>query len=197
MDNEFELKFLNIDTNETRNRLKNLGFSKSKPRTLMKRQTYHLPKSHPEYESKWGRVRDEGDRVTATIKWYDKPERPSISEVHENEIIAQDWQHGADWIMNQGFTPTALQENYREIWTNAKMPDIEISIDTWPGLNPYIEIEAKNEERVVRLARDLGFQVKNSFAGGTEIVYEELLGIPSKTIKSLSEITFQNPPKYK
>ena len=45
----------------------------------------------------------------------------------------------------RGLKNTSTQENYREIWKNDA---IEICIDTWPGLLPYIEIEGKNQEIV-------------------------------------------------
>lgn len=195
MSNEYELKFLNVDKEKMRALLSGQGYRLTKPETLMRRQTYHLPKDHPEFESKWGRVRDEGDRITATVKWYDDPSNPSVSDVHEEEVTVTDWESGVSWIQAKGFTPTACQENTREAWQKPDHPGSEVTIDTWPGLNPYVEVEAPSEEAVFIMAKSLGFDPDAGIAGGTEIVYQIEVGIPARTIKSLSNITFDSPPR--
>jgi adenylate cyclase class 2 len=195
MTNEYELKFLNIDKEKTRMLFLALGYELSKPEFLMKRQTYHLPKTHPDSKGRWGRVRDEGDKITATIKWYDNPDNPSISSVHEKEVVVNTWEDGAAWVQAQGFESTAYQENTRETWTKPNVEGLEITIDTWPGLNPYVEIEAPSENAVKFFAEELGYDFSQGLAGGSEIIYQLELGIDKNIIKSLPEITFANPPR--
>jgi adenylate cyclase class IV len=197
MSNEYELKFLGIEKDSMRQHLTQNGFSQTRAEVLMKRQTFHLPKNHPEHESKWGRVRDEGDKVTATVKWYEDPARPSISQVHEEEVKIPSWDDGVKWISAKGFTPTAYQENTREVWKKKGEEGVEVTIDTWPGLKPYVEIEAGSEAKVKAVAQSLGFDPNTGIAGGTEIVYEIEAGIPAKILKSLPSITFENPPSAK
>ena len=62
----------------------------------------------------------------------------SIDGVEEHEIIVDDFDAAAKILEKTGIKNTSTQENYREIWKNN---EIEICIDTWPGLAPYIEIE--------------------------------------------------------
>ena len=62
----------------------------------------------------------------------------SIDGVEEHEIIVDDFDVAAKILEKTGLKNTSTQENYREIWKNN---EIEICIDTWPGLAPYIEIE--------------------------------------------------------
>ena len=112
MSNEYELKFTDIDKDQIREKLVTCGFKQVQVETLYKRQTFHLPKKHPEHEFKWGRVRDEGKMITATVKWYDNPENPSISDVHEEEIIVKNWDEGVSWIKAKGFLPTAYSREY-------------------------------------------------------------------------------------
>jgi len=197
MANEYELKFLNVDKDKTRKKFLELGYKLIKKETLMRRQTYHLSKDNPEYEYKWGRVRDEGDKITATIKWYETetPENPSVSEIHEKEVTVNNWEEGVTWVTSQGFTPTSYQENTREVWKRPDVKTLEVTIDTWPGLNPYVEVEAKSVEEVKFYAEELGYDFAKGIAGGTEIVYELELGISQKTVKNLAEITFANPPR--
>jgi adenylate cyclase class IV len=195
MGNEYELKFLAIEKNVMRTLLSDHGFAKTKPEVLMKRQTFHLPKAHPEHESKWGRVRDEGNRITATVKWYEDPKRPTVSQVHEEEIIAKTWEDGVNWITAQGFCPTAYQENTREAWRRSGDTHLEITIDTWPGLKPYVEIEAPNVSKLNAIAEELGFNPAEGIAGGTEIIYEIEAGIPAPILKAMPRITFDSPPR--
>lgn len=191
MSNEYELKFLNVRKETVRDNLAAQGYQIVKTETLLQRQTYHLPKHHPEHDFKWGRVRNEGDKITATIKWYADPANISISNVHEEEVTVSRWEEGVAWITSKEFTPTAYQENYREAWAQG---NVEIAIDTWPGLAPYIEIEAPSVAEVEEAAQALGYNPASGVAGGTEIIYERELGIPAKVIKSLPRITFEEPP---
>jgi adenylate cyclase class 2 len=192
MANEYEVKFLNIEKDVIRGSLKKLGYKLTKPEVMMRRQTYHLPKDHPEYEFKWGRVRFEGDKVTATIKWYEDPDNLSISNIHEEEVDVDSWEDGVEWITSKGFTKTAYQENYREAW---EQNNVEIAIDTWPGLNTYIEIEAPSVDEVKNACDQLGYDIDKGIVGGTEVVYELELGIEKGVIKKLTKITFEEPPR--
>jgi adenylate cyclase class IV len=195
MTNEYELKFLNIDKEKARMAFLKFGYELLKPEFLMKRQTFHLPQLHPEGKGRWGRVRDEGDQITATIKWYDNPDTPSIGSVHEKEVIVNTWEDGVSWVHSQGFKPTAYQENTRETWSKPDVQNLEITIDIWPGLSPFVEIEASSETAVQFFAEELGFDFSQGVAGGVEIVYQLELGIDKDIIKSLPEITFENPPR--
>lgn len=190
MSNEYELKFLNIEKQDFRDKLELHGFSCKREEFLMKRKTYN-PADDYKHPHAWGRVRDEGTKITATIKWYEVPDNPSISEVHENEIIVDKWEDGDEWLLEKGFTVKAYQENTREIWVSNDN-DAEVTIDVWPGLKPYTEIEAPSQNEVEAIATMLGFNIEEGFAGGTEIIYRNELDID---ILKLSEITFNNPPK--
>ena len=86
-----------------------------------------------------------------------------------------------------------IQENMREIWKINGRESVEVVIDTWPGLNPYVEVEASSEE-VKEISNLLGFDVNKGIAGGTEFIYELKIGIPKSELKKLKEITFDNPP---
>lgn len=197
MTNEYELKFIDINKDDIRAKLLALHYYMDLPETLMKRQTFHLPDTYPDSKSKWGRVRDEGKRITATIKWYDNPNNPSISEIHEEEIVVSDWDSGVGWLEQKGFKLTAYQENTREAWKKQGVSGLEVVIDTWPGLLPYIEVEALSIEDVYSASIELGFDPSLGMTGGVEWVYLKKLGVSTDQIKSLSEITFKNPPSYK
>src|SRR3989339_582669 len=85
-----------------------------------------------------------------------------------------------------------FEENMREVWMR---DGVEITIDTWPGLNPFVEIEGTNEKIVQEISNELGFDFGKAVFGSIDLVYEKEIGIPAETIIHLPEITFSNPPK--
>jgi adenylate cyclase class IV len=92
-----------------------------------------------------------------------------------------------------GAVKKSYQETLREIW---HLGDVEICIDTWPGLNPFVEIESDNEEKVKNVSEKLGFNWSDALFCATDEIYERELGIPKGVIDNQTpEITFKNPPK--
>ena len=80
----------------------------------------------------------------------------------------------------------------REVW---KRNGVEVTIDTWPGLNPFVEVEAQTEDTVREVSEELGFDFEKALFGSIDLVYQKELGIFAATINTLPEITFANPPK--
>lgn len=72
---------------------------------------------------------------------------------------------------------------------------VEVTIDTCPGLNPFVEVEGANEKIVRGISNELNFDFEKAVFGSIDLVYEKELSIPAETIVRLPEITFANPPK--
>jgi adenylate cyclase class 2 len=72
---------------------------------------------------------------------------------------------------------------------------VEVTIDTWPGLAPFVEVEGKDEEEVRSISIELGFDFEKAIFGSIDLIYESVLGIAKEKIIKLPEITFSNPPK--
>jgi len=64
---EYEATFPNIDKDEIREKLKGVGAKLVKPDFLQKRMVFYMPKGN-EIEGGWLRVRDEGDKITMSLK---------------------------------------------------------------------------------------------------------------------------------
>lgn len=188
MKNEIEATYLSIDKDSAREKLKQAGFILKIPEYLMRRKTFHFS-NIPVGHTKWGRVRQERDKVTMTIK---EIRGSGINDVYETELIVSDFDTATAFFEACGIPEKAFQENMREVW---RRDEVEATIDTWPGLRPFMEIEGPSEELVRSVSRELGFDFDQAVFGSADIVYEKELGIPAETIISLSEITFANPPK--
>jgi adenylate cyclase, class 2 len=187
MKNEFEAKFLCVNKERTRASFKAAGFQLKTPECTMRRKTFDLSSIAPG-RNKWGRVRQEADRVTMTVK---EVLGSSINDTYEVEITVNDFDAATAFLEACNIPAKSLQENMREVWVRA---DIEVTIDTWPGLNPFVEIEGESEHMVRVAASELGFDFEESVFGGIDVVYEKELGIPPATLNRLPQIAFAVPP---
>ncbi|MEK7473641.1 MAG: adenylyl cyclase [Patescibacteria group bacterium] len=188
MKREIEATFLSVDKDSVRDKLRKVGFELKTPEYLMRRKTFDFSRVAPGH-NKWGRVRQESDKVTMTVK---EIRGSGINDTYETEIIVNDFDTAASFFEACDIPAKAFQENMREVWVR---DGVEITIDTWPGLNPFVEIEGINEKIVQEISNELGFDFGKAVFGSIDLVYEKEIGIPAETIIRLPEITFSNPPK--
>lgn len=151
----------------------------------MQRKTFHPVKTD---KNEWFRVRKEAKKTTMTYKCI---RSAGIAWVEEFETEVSDFNAASEILIKTGLKNTSTQENYREIWKNN---EIEVCIDTWPGLNPYIEIEGDNPEIVKKYTEKLWFDFEEGLFWGSEVVYERELKIPTEILVKLPIISFNNPP---
>lgn len=188
---EFEATFIDVDLDEIRRLLKELGARLVRPETLMKRVVFFPP---VKIEGGWLRVRDEGDKVTMSLKQVlgDK-----IHDQKELELEINSFEDGVKMLEMIGAKKKAYQESKRESWIY-DVPDggqVKVDIDTWPGLNPHVEVEGENAEDVRMVSDKLGFDYAKAIHGAVDVIYGIKLGIPAAVINDqISELTFDNPP---
>ena len=141
MDIEFEATFTNIDKDKIRKILTSIGAKLVRSEYLQRRIVLSLPKGH-EIKGGWLRVRDEGDKVTLTLKVVDGDQIENQKEVY---LKIDDFEKAEQLLDLIGCKKRAYQESKRELW---QLGDVEITIDEWPFLEPYLEIEGKSKESV-------------------------------------------------
>lgn len=164
MQDEIEAKFINIDIEQTRSAIKSLGGVCTKPMRTMRRATFH--NDYMLQKGAYARVRDEGDRVTVTYKQID--DANSIHGVREVETVVEGFDTTVQIFEQCGLQKSSYQETRREVWTLA---DVEIMIDEWPWLSPFIEIEGPSEESVRAIALQLGQAWDDRVLGTVDAVY--------------------------
>lgn len=165
MNKEIEAKFLNINHDEIREKLSSLGAVLEQPMRIMRRVVIHSPDMTK--KNAFVRVRDEGHRTTITYKQFDED---SIDGAKEYEIQVDDFDTAVSLLAASGLKYDTFQETKRENW---KLGDTEIMLDEWPWLNPYIEIESRDESNVKDLALKLGFDWKDAVFGGVANAYQK------------------------
>ena len=138
MNNELELRILDVDTKKVMEKLEELGAKKIGD-WHYKRYVYD---TKPYVKDKWIRLRTNGIETTLTYKEYNSE---SIDGVKELEIIVSDLNKTLQILEILGYKPRSIQENKR---IRYMLDEVEIDIDTWPHLKPYVEVEAKTKKEV-------------------------------------------------
>lgn len=190
MDIEYEAKFLDIDKVKLRKKLKAAGARLVKPERLYRRAVFFLPKGH-EVEGGWVRVRDEGDRVTMSFK---VTVNGKIDTQKEITVTVDNYDKARQLLSGIGCVEKAYQETKREIW---RMGEVEITIDEWPYLEPYVEIEGVSEELVRKISEELGFNYGEAIFGAADQVLSKKYGLPEEVINDkIKRIVFNEPNPY-
>ena len=176
MAREKEVTILNIDENDFMNRLLNHGAVK-KDEFLQRRYTYDF---NPVLPNKWIRLRTNGKKTTLTIK--EIVDKTAIDGTEELETVVGDFDVMNDILKVLGYHYRNYQENYRKIYT---MDHVEISIDSWPLIPTYAEIEGSTTEEVIDTLNKLGYTLADATTLDVASIYKEIYGIDVLKIKEL------------
>lgn len=147
---EYEATFPNINKDEIRQRLMAAGADLLRPEFLQKRCTFNFPVGH-EIAGGWLRVRDEGDKITMTLKVVDGDQ---IHNQKEITLKVDDFAEAEKFLVTMGCRKKSYQETRRELWI---LDGVEITIDEWPFLEPCVEVEGRSEEAVKNVSEKIGF----------------------------------------
>lgn len=182
---EYEATFTDIDKDDLRSRLKKAGAQKIYPEFLMKRYVWHFPKGH-EVRGGWVRVRQEANQITLSVKIV--ADNKKIEDQKEICIKVDSFDKAKSLIDAIGCQFAAYQESKRELW---KIGNVEITIDEWPFLEPFVEIEGSSEKAVKETAAQLGFDYSQAIFGSVDFQYADKYGISLDQInKHTPEIVF-------
>lgn len=165
MKTEIEAKFLNVDFEVLRQKLRKRGAQLEQPMRLMRRVIIEPPELAA--RDAFVRVRDEGDKVTLTYKHFH--DYKALAGVKEIELTISDFDAMISIFEQLGLSYKSFQESKRETW---RLGDVEVVLDEWPWLNPYIEIEGEKEEHVKEAAAQLGFDWEDAIFGSVTVAYQ-------------------------
>jgi adenylate cyclase class 2 len=164
MNIEYEATFPEIDKEEMREKLKSAGATLVKPEFLQKRVVFNMPSGH-EVNGGWVRVRDEGDKITMSLKVVDGEKIENQKEIC---LTVDSFEQAELLLTTLGCRKKAYQETKRELWV---LDDVEITLDEWPFLRPFLEIEGKSEAAVKQVAEKLGLDYGQALFGAVAMLY--------------------------
>lgn len=167
---EIELRAFDIDGDALKETLRTLG-SVSLGIKNFKRAVLDVVPVNP---NKWIRVRTDGTETTLTVKERLSTEADGTYEV---EQTVESYAKTLEILSAIGINPRSVQESRRDAYT---LNGAEVSIDSWPRINDFIEIEAPNEETIYEVAAQLGIQSDALTGKSVEQYYLDTLGIDVK-----------------
>ncbi len=173
---ENEIKVLDIDILAAKKLLDEKGFVHQKDLSF-KRYVYDVIPNDP---SAWIRLRTDGIQTTLS---YKQSVRDTIDGMKEIEVVVDNFKDAHDLLVAAGHAPRSYQENNRSVFLGL---GCEVTIDSWPLIPAYMEIEATDklavENCLEQLAAVVGLKTTSL---PTEQVYK-MYGIDLSTIDKLT-----------
>ncbi len=167
MHNEFETKVLDIDSAVVISQLRELG-AVEEPEFLARRYVFDMDINDTTVE--WIRLRQQGSKAPTLTYKYKVKGNYSIGNTTEIEVEVSDFDKTSEILHKLQFKKIYYQENKSHIFT---LDGIEFSIDTWPVLPPYLEIEGESVEKVQAGLLLLGFEGKDVGDKDVKIICQE------------------------
>ena len=188
MEIEYEATFPNVNKDEVCEMLKGAGAILVRPEFLQRRIPFYLPGENVIKKS-FARVRDEGDKVTMSFKSFDGDK---IENQKELCIEVNDFGKAVEFLELLGCKRKSYQESKRELW---KLDNVEIMIDEWPFLEPFVEVEGKSEEEVKKVSEKIGFDYSGALFSAASMLYQKKYNIPDDKINVEPLVVFdmENP----
>jgi len=179
MEIEYEATFENVDKDAMRARLRAAGATLVRPEFTQGRVVFNMPKGH-EILGGWLRVRDEGGKTTMSLKVVDGS---SIENQKEICLAVDDFDAAVEFLSLVGADRKAHQETRRELWS---LDGTEVTIDEWPFLEPFVEVEGRDEATVRAASEKLGFDYATALFCSIGTMYVRKYGIAEDTFNNRS-----------
>ena len=173
---EYEAKIYDVDPADITEKLTNLG-AKEVCNYNFCRYVFDTIPAKPD---RWVRLRSDGKQATLTVK---EITADTIDGTHEWEVEVSDMETTLEILAKIGIKPRGYQENKRQEYD---LGGVQVVIDRWPKLKPYVEIEANSVAEVVKTAALLGFTESDLITKSTSDLYRNI-GID---IEKLAELKF-------
>lgn len=191
MHTEIEVKFYGVSHDEVREKLRNHGATCVRPMRVMKRMNFDFPDRRLDRERyAWVRVRDEGGHVSMSFK---QVEDRSMHGTKEINLVVDSYEAAKDFLTNIGLEQKSYQESKRESWT---LDGVDIELDEWPWVPPYIELEAKTEKSLRSVADKLQLDWSLTAYGSIEVLYTKKYNVTVEEINSMDRIEFGAVPAW-
>ena len=120
--------------------------------------------------NKWIRLRETNGKVTLTIKHISGLTNDGLQNVKETEIEVPSLEVGNQLLEELGLAYRNYQEKRRITYL---IDGIEVDIDFWPMIPPYMEIEAESKEEIDGIIEKLGLTDLDIVSCNTEDVYKK------------------------
>jgi adenylate cyclase, class 2 len=190
MQTELEAKFLDVDSEKIRAALEKSGAKLIHVERLMRRRNFDFPDRRLYHAGGWVRVRDEGDKTTLS---YKLTVDDTLEGTKELCVTVDDFDKTSELLLAIGMYQKSYQETKRERWD---FEGIEVTIDTWPWIPTFVEIEGGSEQRLKTVAAKLGLDWGKAVHGAVAPVYCLYYDVTVDEVNGWPEIKFVSVPDW-
>ena len=163
MKTEIEARLLNCNVNEIIKKLKE-NDAKFVGDWLQLRYCYDF---NPVKANSWIKLRTNGKETTLTIKEVGSAK---IDGTKEAEIVVSDFKTTDEILNKLGYFARSKQENRRIQFI---LDGVEIDIDMWPKLAPYVEFEGESEDAIKNVCKKLNIDFNTLTSLDVQSIYFE------------------------
>jgi adenylate cyclase, class 2 len=153
---EIEVKILDIDVEDIRNKLLTLGAEKIFDGEVHA-FAFDLPNNNFHENGSFVRVRKVGDKAELCFKG--KKEDSQFKSQEEIEVNVSEFMTTVKILENIGLKKFHDGKKHRESY---KIENTRFEIDNWEKVDPFLEIEAPTEEIVKEYVEKLGFTMEQA-----------------------------------
>lgn len=190
MQPELEAKFLDVSPDVIRAKLRELGAKLVHPERLMRRKAFDDRQGHLDRNRAWVRVRDEGDKITMSYKQSDEN---TLHGTQETVLTVDDFDRACAFLEEVGLVTKSYQETRREKWM---LDNVEITIDTWPWVPTFVELEGQHEDDLKSVASSLGLDWNAAMHGGVTPIYQRYYDVTHREVNTCPKIVFGPVPEW-
>jgi adenylate cyclase class 2 len=107
-------------------------------------------------------------------------------------LVVDSFDNAVKLFTSIGCEPKSYQETRRELWV---LDDVEITLDEWPFLEPFVEVEGSSEAAVKAVSEKIGFDYSTALFCAVGKLYYLKYGIGPDQINNAEKIVFdmENP----
>lgn len=112
-----------------------------------------------------------------------------ITDQKELCLVVDDYNKAVNLLKIIGCEEKSYQETKREFWI---FDDVEVTIDEWPYLEPFVEVEGNSELSVKKACQKLELNYTKAVFGSVDKLYNLKYGTSINVINNETpRITFQ------
>lgn len=190
MTTEYEAKFYPVEKQPMRELLKAKGARLVQAEVKTTIAVFNK-RTNPQIDGNYIRVRNEGNVVRLSVKIHAAADG-DLADQKELDTVVQSFDDAVAILQHAGLTQSGFQEKMRETW---ELNGAEVVIDTWPGLETYIEIEARSEAAVRATAELLNLDWDDKIITSVVEIFMKKYGLPAEDILSIMKnLTFDHNP---
>jgi adenylate cyclase class 2 len=178
---EIEVRFLEIDANALKNRLRELG-AEDFGEDMFEEIIAYKNAEWLGYKRKFVRLRKTKNEISLT---YKHQEKDTIDGTEEIEFRVDDFENAELFLKRIGFDFFMRKQQKKR--HTFKLNGVTADIDTWPKVPTYVELEGESEQALKDAAQKLNLDWAKAIFENPRMIIEKYYGIP---VAKLTSFTF-------